>query len=106
MVVPVITKQGSSFMSRMEASFMAAAGMREWLAEDDSDYVRIAAQQAFNRKTLLTLNKGLRKRLQSLIAWDVVQHTRNVEAALVQMCKVAEAQSSSPAAISGNSTSV
>ncbi len=109
MGVPVICKRGSSFVSRMGASFMAAAGLPEWVAEDDAGYVRIAVKQARNRQALLALKQGLRARLQSLPAWDVVQHTRNLEAALEAMCMEAfagQAQSSSPAAISGNNTSV
>ncbi|RFO98649.1 hypothetical protein DIC66_01825 [Rhodoferax lacus] len=105
MGVPVITKRGSSFVSRMGASFMTAAGLPEWVADDDADYVRIAVQQASNRKALLTLKKGLRKRLQGRPAWDVVQHTRNLEAAIEQMCAESD-QSSSLAAMSGNKTSV
>lgn len=88
MGVPVITKLGSSFVSRMGASFMSAAGLPDWVAQDDAGYVRIAVEQARDRQALLTLKRGLRARLQAAPGWNVVQHTRNLETALEQMCGV------------------
>ncbi|WP_281812962.1 hypothetical protein [Limnohabitans sp. MORI2] len=83
MGVPVITQMGSHFVSCMGASFMTAAGLPEWVAKDDDDYVAIAQKMASNRKTLLALKKGLRKRLQTNPAWDVKAHTRAMEQALL-----------------------
>lgn len=82
MGVPVLCKRGGHFVSRMSASFMTAAGLPEWVARDDDDYVAIARRMAANRKALLALKKGMRQRLQSSPAWDVVRHTRAFEAAL------------------------
>jgi predicted O-linked N-acetylglucosamine transferase (SPINDLY family) len=42
MGVPVLTQMGSHFVSRMSASFMTAAGLSEWVAQDDEGYVAIA----------------------------------------------------------------
>ena len=39
MGVPVICKRGANFVSRMGASFMSAAGLPDWVAEDDAGYV-------------------------------------------------------------------
>lgn len=86
MGVPVVTKLGSSFVSRMGASFMTAAGLPHWVAQDDAGYVRIAVEQARERLALLALKRGLRERLQSAPGWNVVQHTRNLEAAIGRMC--------------------
>ncbi len=83
MGVPVITQMGSHLVSRMGASFMTAAGLPEWVAKDDDDYVAIAQKMASDRKTLLALKKGLRKRLQTNPAWDVKAHTRAIEHALL-----------------------
>jgi protein O-GlcNAc transferase len=81
MGVPVVTQMGTHFVSRMGASFMTAAGLPEWVAQDDDDYVAIATRMASNRKVLLKLKQGLRKRLLASKAWDVVSHTRAIEAA-------------------------
>jgi predicted O-linked N-acetylglucosamine transferase (SPINDLY family) len=83
MGVPVITQMGDHFVSRMGASFMTAAGLPEWVAKDDDDYVAIAKKMASDRKALLALKKGLRKRLQANPAWDVKAHTRAIEHALL-----------------------
>lgn len=85
MGVPVVVKAGGNFVSRMGASFMTAAGLPEWVAESDADYVRIAATMAKDRQALLALKQGLRERLKALPAWDVDQYTRDFEKALRQM---------------------
>jgi predicted O-linked N-acetylglucosamine transferase (SPINDLY family) len=82
MGAPLVTQRGGSYVSRMGASFMTAAGLPEWVAEDDDGYVAIAKAMAKDRKALLTLKQGLRQRLQNSPAWDVVAHTRAMEAAI------------------------
>lgn len=79
MGVPVLTQMGAHFVSRMGASFMTAAGLPEWVAQDDDDYVAIAQRMASDRESLLVLKQGLRERLLKLSAWDVVSHTRALE---------------------------
>lgn len=85
MGVPVLTREGEHFVSRMGASFMRAAGLPEWVAQDDDDYVRIAQRMADNRSGLLALKRSLRARLVSRPGWDPVAHTRAMEAAFFQM---------------------
>jgi predicted O-linked N-acetylglucosamine transferase (SPINDLY family) len=55
---PVVTQRGHNFVSRMGASFMTAAGLPEWVAEDDEGYV----QMTQDRQALLDLKRGLRAR--------------------------------------------
>jgi predicted O-linked N-acetylglucosamine transferase (SPINDLY family) len=85
MGVPVVVKAGGNFVSRMGASFMAAAGLPEWVAADDDAYVAIAQRMAANRAALLQLKQGLRQRLQAAPAWDVEAYTRDFERALRTM---------------------
>ena len=85
MGVPVITMAGEHFVSRMGASFMTAAGLPEWVASDDEGYVRVALQMAQDRAALLALKRGLRERLKARRGWDVVVHTRAMEAAFDEM---------------------
>ncbi|WP_310644073.1 tetratricopeptide repeat protein [Limnohabitans sp.] len=85
MGVPVVVKAGSNFVSRMGASFMSAAGLPEWVADSDADYVRIAVSMAQDRQALLALKQGLRERLEALPAWNVDQYTRDFEEALRKM---------------------
>ena len=80
MGVPVLTQLGGHFVSRMGASFMTAAGLPEWVAKDDDDYVAIAQRMAADRDALWALKRNLRQRLQAQPGWDVVAHTRAFEA--------------------------
>lgn len=88
MGVPVIAKHGQHFVSRMGSSFMQAAGLSDWVASDDDEYVAIAQRMAADRQALLSLKKGLRAHLQSLPAWNPVLHTRHIEGAILQACLV------------------
>lgn len=85
MGVPVVVKAGHNFVSRMGASFMTAAGLPDWVARNDAEYVQIAARMAADRQALLLLKQGLRERLLAAPAWDIDQYTRDFEAALRQM---------------------
>ncbi len=81
MGAPVVVKAGGHFVSRMGASFMTAAGLSDWVANDDDAYVAIAVATGQDRKGLLQLKRTLRERLLSRPAWDVTAHTRAMEAA-------------------------
>lgn len=85
MGVPVITLEGRQFVSRMGTSFLRAAGLEDWVAEDEDAYVAIAVAKSKNRKQLLNLKKGLRKKLLGRPAWDAVAHTRSFEKALLDI---------------------
>ena len=85
MGVPVVVKAGQSFVSRMGASFMSAAGLGDWVAGNDAEYVQVAARMASDRQALLALKRGLRERLQALPGWDIDQYVRDFEVALRQM---------------------
>ena len=85
MGVPVVALEGHNFVSRMGASFLNAAGMRDWVAATDAEYVQIAVAKAQDRQALLSLKKGLRQHLQACPAWHIDQYTRDFEGALRQM---------------------
>ncbi len=85
MGVPVITKTGNHFVSRMGMSFMSAAGLSEWVAENDADYLRIAIQMAKDRQALLSLKQNLRKRLFNSPAWNIDLFTTDFSNALLTM---------------------
>lgn len=85
MGVPVVVKEGQNFVSRMGASFMRAAGLPEWVAASDEDYVAIAARTAADRQALLQLKAGLRARLQAAPAWNIDHYSRDMEHALRSM---------------------
>lgn len=84
MGVPTIVQAGSNFVSRMGASFMTAAGLHDWVAADDTDYVQIAVNMAADREGLLALKQGLRHQLQAAPGWDINQYTLDLQAVLRQ----------------------
>ena len=96
MGVPVVVKVGQNFVSRMGASFMRAAGLPEWVAASDEDYVETAARMATDRQALLQLKSSLRARLQAAPAWNIDEYTRDIEHALRSMwtefCEQARSQ--------------
>lgn len=83
--MPVVALEGRNFVSRMGASFLKSAGMSDWVAATDDEYVQIAVAKAQDRQTLLALKKGLRQQLQACPAWNIDQYTRDFEGALRQM---------------------
>ncbi|NBS65185.1 MAG: hypothetical protein EBT33_12695 [Betaproteobacteria bacterium] len=85
MGVPVLTLHGQHFVSRMGASFMRAARLPDWVVTNEDDYVRMARCMAADRRALLQLKRALRGRLRALPDWDVVAHTRAMEAAFERM---------------------
>lgn len=87
MGVPVLTLAGGHFVSRMGASFMGAAGLGDWVAGDDDDYVAVAVRMAADRPVLRALKQGLRARLGQLPAWNPVAHTRALEQAFLHMAQ-------------------
>jgi protein O-GlcNAc transferase len=82
MGVPVVVLDGSHFVSRMGASFMTALSLREWVAQDDESYVRIAATMASDRAALLGLKRGLRERQLKAAAWNIDRHAQAVQDAI------------------------
>jgi len=82
MGAPVVARRGEGFVSRMGASFMAAAGLGDWVADSDAAYVEVAVRQGADRAGLLALKRGMRARLLAAPAWDIDRYTRDLQAAL------------------------
>ncbi len=85
MGVPVLTIAGGHFVSRMGASFMQAAGLPEWVAKDDADFVSRAVALSQDRAALLKLKMGMRDRLLALPAWDIDAYAQDLQAAVRKM---------------------
>lgn len=85
MGVPVVALLGGTLPGRASASMLTALGMKDWIARNDADYVRIATKFAGKPKTLAKLRKGLRQKVASSCFGDVVRYTRAVEQAYRSM---------------------
>ena len=48
MGAPVITKAGSSYVSRMSTAVLEGCGLQDWVADDELSYVQLATEHAAN----------------------------------------------------------
>lgn len=83
--LPVITRMGKSFASRVAASLLCASGLSELAVETDEAYVHLARDLARDPDKL----KGLRNKLlannENLPLFDSIKFTKNLENLYVQM---------------------
>ena len=77
--VPIVTRIGETFASRVAASMLTACGMPELVATTAVDYHRKALELARDRPRLKALKQHLEDRRLSLPAFDSVAHTRALE---------------------------
>ncbi len=87
MGVPVLTLAGDNFCGRMGASIMHYAGLTDWIAKTEDEYVRIAQQKASQATQLLSLKKGLRERLRCSPLFDNKGFTQALETAYRSLWK-------------------
>lgn len=85
MGVPVLSRRGNRFLSRLGEMVLQTAGLPEWIAGDDDDYVARAAAYAADLRGLAALRAGLRERVIASPLCDAPRFARNLEAAFAQM---------------------
>ena len=85
MGVPVVSRAGSTHVSRVGVSLLSNVGLPELVAIDEKDYVRIAAELAADPARLAELRAGLRARMASSVLLDAPRFARNIEAAYREM---------------------
>ena len=82
--VPVVTRRGTSFVSRLGETIARTVGHPEWIARDDDDYVAIARDLAGDPARLAALKADLRGTLLASPFGDPKAFTRSLEAAFRQ----------------------
>jgi predicted O-linked N-acetylglucosamine transferase (SPINDLY family) len=87
MGVPVVSLAGTSHVSRVGASLLAAAGHPEWCCHTPEDYVRTAASLAGDLHRLARVRAGLRQAVAASPLTDVTGFTRSLEAAYRDMVR-------------------
>lgn len=90
MGVPTLTlagppDQGHPLISRQGASLMQAAGLPDWVADDEADMVCRAAAHARDLPRLARLRLSLRDQVQRSALMDAPRFARALEAALLRM---------------------
>jgi predicted O-linked N-acetylglucosamine transferase (SPINDLY family) len=82
MGVPTITLGGNTMISRQGVSLLTAAGLPDWIAESEVDYVAKAVYWANHVSELAALRSMLRETVASTALFDGAQFARDFEAAM------------------------
>lgn len=82
MGVPIITLQGSNYISHLGESILHHAGLPGWIATSEADYVAKAVQFANDLSKLASLRAGLREQVCTSSLFDAPRFAKHFEAAL------------------------
>lgn len=82
MAVPVITRKGDRFLSRCGQSIVSNAGLDDWIAENDDDYVAKAVMHSAHPECLAALRTTLRQQVLASPLFDAPRFARHFEDAL------------------------
>jgi predicted O-linked N-acetylglucosamine transferase (SPINDLY family) len=82
MGVPVVTLPRGGPASRQSAGFVTALGHPDWVARDEEDYLRIAADLAADRDRIRRLRGGLRPAMARSALCDGAAFTKTLEQVL------------------------
>jgi len=85
MGVPVISRMGSSAVSRAGGSLLDTIGLPEWVAANEEEYLRLAVRWARDFSRLAELRSTLRTRMEASPLMDAPRFARNVESAYRSM---------------------
>lgn len=85
MGVPTLTLAGNTLLSRQGASLLACAGLPDWIARDENDYVTRALAHATDINRLAHLRSTLRAQMLASPLCDAPRFALNLEKALQGM---------------------
>jgi predicted O-linked N-acetylglucosamine transferase (SPINDLY family) len=85
MGVPVITMKGDHFLSHLGESIAHNAGLSDWIAADEDEYVAKAIVYASDLEALSAIRKGMRKQILKTSLFDAPRFARHFEQALRKM---------------------
>lgn len=85
MGVPVLCRKGDRFVAHICESLLHAAGLDEWIARDDDEYLERAIAWSSERGRLALLRASLRSRVLASPLCDAPLFARHLEAAFLGM---------------------
>jgi predicted O-linked N-acetylglucosamine transferase (SPINDLY family) len=77
--VPVVTKLGNGHASRCGGAIVVAAGLSDWVAQDEAGYIEIARRWASNPEELAALRARLPAQVLSSAAGNCPTYVSHVE---------------------------
>ena len=85
MGAPVLTKRGDRFLSHVGETIAFNAGLPEWVAADEDDYVAKAVAHAADLDRLAAIRAGLRSQVLGSSLFDAARFARHFEQAMYGM---------------------
>jgi len=85
MGVPVVTLKGDRFIAHQGESLLHAAGLPEWIASGEDDYVALALAAGAAPDRLAATRAGLRAQVAQSALFDAARYARNLESAWREM---------------------
>ncbi len=85
MGLPVLTRPGEAFASRMSASLLAAVGLSEMVVDSAADYEALAVKLARDPHRLGDIKARLARNRTTHPLFDTARFTRHLEAAYAEM---------------------
>ena len=90
MGVPLLTKRGDRFLSHLGETFAHNAGLSDWIAADEDEYVAKAVAFSSDLKGLAKLRAGLRGQLLSSPLFNSSRFANHFEKAVWSMWELWE----------------
>ena len=87
MGLPVITRVGASFASRVAASLLTAVGLPEWITEDMTRYEQLAIELARDPARRGKIRDALLMARDSAPLFDLPRFTRSIESAYLSILR-------------------
>ena len=85
MGVPTVALAGGTMLARIGASLLNCAGLADWVAASEDDYVALAVKHASGVESLASLRRTLRRRVMGTALFDPQQFAPQLEDALIRM---------------------
>jgi predicted O-linked N-acetylglucosamine transferase (SPINDLY family) len=88
--LPVVTRMGATFASRVAGSLLHAVGLPELIAGSLEDYEKLALRLAKNPDLLGAMKSKFAKNRTTSPLFDTARYTRNIEAAYTRMWELSQ----------------
>jgi protein O-GlcNAc transferase len=88
--LPIVTCRGNSFVARVAASILCAAGLPELVTENLAQYEACALRLATDQALLASIRRRLEDNRSGCALFDIERYTRQIEAAFTTMWHIAQ----------------